>query len=114
MSPAYQVEVVLVEEFGHNLGAECEGDTPIVLAPAHRVLHNQKQSNLVITYGAQTFCSPDEYLHTLDVSTPVMQGCGSGPFCRIRIRKFSTGSGSFPSYIKLYNAIICKLSCYKF
>jgi len=34
---------------------------------------------------------------------------GSGPFCRIRIRKFSTGSGSFPSYMKLYNTIICKL-----
>ena len=43
----------------------------------------------------------------------------SGPFCRIRIRsrirKFSTGSGSgsFPSYIKLYNTIICKLSFFQ-
>jgi hypothetical protein len=39
MGPAYEVEVVLVQELGDNLGSECEGDPPVILAPAHRVLH---------------------------------------------------------------------------
>jgi len=39
MGPAYEVEVVLVQELGDNLGSECEGDAPVILTPAHRVLH---------------------------------------------------------------------------
>ena len=59
-------------------------------------------------------------------SSTTIQGCGSGSG---RIRTFfagsgsgsfppdpatDLGSGSFPSYIKLYNTIICKLSFFKF
>ncbi len=39
MGPAYEVEVVLVQELGDNLGSECEGDAPVILTPAHRVLY---------------------------------------------------------------------------
>ncbi len=38
VSPAYQVEVVFVQELGDDLGAEGEGHAAVVLAPAHRLL----------------------------------------------------------------------------
>ena len=36
--PAYEVEVVLVQELGRHLRAEGERHAAVVLAPAHRVL----------------------------------------------------------------------------
>lgn len=38
MGTADQIQVVLVQEFGHHLGAKCKGHTPVVLPPAQDVL----------------------------------------------------------------------------
>lgn len=37
MRPAYEVHVVFVQELGHNICAEGEGDPAVVLAPSQHV-----------------------------------------------------------------------------
>ena len=37
MRPAYEIQVVLEKELGHDLVAECERDTTVVFTPAHYV-----------------------------------------------------------------------------
>lgn len=38
MRAAYQIHVVFLEEARHHVGAECERDTTVVLAPTRDIL----------------------------------------------------------------------------
>jgi hypothetical protein len=38
MRAAYQIHVVFLEETRHHVGAECERDTTVVLAPTRDIL----------------------------------------------------------------------------
>lgn len=38
MRAAYQIHVVFLEEARYHVGAECEGDTTVVLAPTRDIL----------------------------------------------------------------------------
>ncbi len=38
MGPANEIQIMLVQELLHDIGAKCEGDAAIALAPPRRVL----------------------------------------------------------------------------
>ncbi len=68
--PAYEVEVVLVQELCRHLRAEGEGDPPVVLAPPHGVLvrvgpEEVAEEALVRDVGGAH--DPPDLLHRLQV-----------------------------------------------
>lgn len=38
MCSTYKIQVMFVQEFRHYFSPECEGDSTVVLSPAHRLL----------------------------------------------------------------------------
>ena len=72
MRAADEVEVVFVEELGHNLRPEGEADAPVVLAPAHRVLVGVWPEEVAEEPLVRDVCGPHDppdLLHALEVRT---------------------------------------------
>ncbi len=70
MRPAYEVEVVLVEELGRHLGAEGERDAPVVLPPSHGVLVRVRPQQITeqpLVGHVRRSHDPADLLHRLQV-----------------------------------------------
>lgn len=70
MCPADEVQVVLVQEFGHHLGPEGEGDPTVVLPPALHILVRVGPEQVTEQPLIRDICGshdPPDLLHRLQV-----------------------------------------------
>ena len=70
MRPTDEVKVMLVQELCRDLRPECEGDAPVVLSPAHRVLvrvRPQQIAEQALIWHVRRPHDPPDLLHRLKV-----------------------------------------------